>query len=118
MHKVTASTLGNSGPSLHELSGGYHYNKDPDWVAGDPRYYEADTRKVPNPAGGTPPDSAARKRKRIARFKEALADISGTEPRFASSAAIREAARRIGVGEKTARTYWKTLLLEGESRDA
>ena len=66
--------------------------------------------KVPNPGGGTPPDSSARKAERLARFKAVLAESSHRGIRYASPAAIREAGSAVGVGEKTANAYYKELV--------
>ena len=38
-HSVGYSTIGQSNP-FESMSGGYRYNKDPDWTPGDPRYRE------------------------------------------------------------------------------
>ena len=65
---------------------------------------------VPNPKGGTPPDSSVRKAARLARFKAVLTDRTGGDIRHASPAVIREAGSAVGVGEKTANAYYKELV--------
>ena len=66
--------------------------------------------KIPNPKGGTFPDSTTRKAERLDRFKAVLTESSPHGIRYASPAAIREAGIAVGVGEKTAKDYFKELV--------
>ena len=66
--------------------------------------------KVPNPTGGTPPDSTARKADRLTRFKARLTELSPRGIREATPADVREAGTAVGVGEKTAQAYFKELV--------
>jgi hypothetical protein len=68
--------------------------------------------RVPNPKGGTPPpNSSARKRKRLAEFETILTERYGRPlDRHVPIALIREAGIAVGVGESTAVAYRRELL--------
>ena len=67
-------------------------------------------RRVPNPKGGTPPDSTARKAARLAKFEVILTELSGGDLEHASIADIRRAGELVGVALRRAQEYRKELL--------
>ena len=71
--------------------------------------------RPPGPGGEA---NAGRKRARLARFEVILTELSGLSGAGLMSASaehVRRAGVLVGVGEKTARTYWKDLLRREES---
>ena len=70
-YEVVHSTMGQS--SLTDLALGkpYRYQGIKDWVPGDPRFRESETRRPGPPPGH--PNSAGMKAERFARFCEARA---------------------------------------------
>ena len=94
--QVTASTMGQGNPA--HLSEG--------------RWYRYGGSKFED----TPPEVTAggaarteRRERRIDAFADALTCLGQTDPANAPRAAVIEAARRIGVGEKTAMGYRTAL---------
>ena len=72
--------------------------------------------KIPNPKGGTPPNSTARKADRLARFKTALTDRYGRDlDGDVPIALIREAGTAVGVGDTAAKRYLRELLRGSKS---
>ena len=57
---VAYTTMGQSSLSDLALDKPYRWRKTPGWTPASVRFREA-PRRVPNPRGGTPPDSTARK---------------------------------------------------------
>ena len=68
--------------------------------------------RVPNPKGGTLPNSTAQKAERLARFRTALTGLARRGIRYATPAGVREAGAAAGVGERTAREYHRELKRE------
>ena len=72
--------------------------------------------KIPNPKGGTPPNSTTRKADRLARFKTALTDRYGRDlDGDVPIALIREAGTAVGVGDTAAKRYLRELLRGSKS---
>lgn len=103
---MTASTLGHANASHATLSKPYRWRGNPDWEPGHPAYRE--TTPAPFTAGGAAISSL--RAERIARFGDALRDLGYPVSRTAPIAAVIEAGRRVGVGEKTARAYRAALV--------
>ena len=102
--RIVATPL-TSGPVTGPEEKHYHRFGDPTWTPNDPRYRET----IPPSclAGGAA--IASRREQRIAQFKAALAELGYPDPAGAPPAAVIEAGKRAGVGEKTARRY-RTML--------
>ena len=105
---VVMSTMGQASRSSLGLDNPYHYKGDKPLSSEPPR-------RVPNPKGGTPPDSTARKKDRLAKFEVILAELSGGDLEHASIADIRRAGELVGVALRRAQEYRKELLRRGES---
>ena len=105
------STMGQASRSGLGLDTPYRYGGDKPLAAEPPR-------RVPNPKGGTPPDSTARKAERLAKFEVILTELSGGDLEHAPDAVVRKAGELVGVALRKAQEYRKELLLRGESRDA
>ncbi len=97
---ATSTTIGRSTIGEHK---NYVYSGDKPLKAEPPR-------KVPNPKGGTPPDSTARKAERLARFEVILTELSGGDLKHAPPALVRKAGKLVGVGESTAKAYRAELI--------
>jgi hypothetical protein len=100
-YRATSLTSG-SATSLAEFK--------PYVYGGDKPLAKEQPRKVPNPKGGTPPDSSARKKARLDKFEVALIELSGGDLEHAPAADIRKAGELVGVGDRKAREYLKELL--------
>jgi hypothetical protein len=109
--RVNPLTTGSPSHKFEHLSGGYYYQKDPTWKPNDARYKE--TVKPPLTSGSA--SGGSLREGRIASFGEALRDLGYQNPRNASTAAVIEAGKRVGVGEKTARKYRAALLKQREA---
>ena len=91
--KVAMTTTGSATPGFEELRRNYRYN-------GDKPLEDTPAQQL---AGGEA--RTERREKRIAEFAAALADLGETDPAEAPNPAVIEAGKRIGVGEKTAKSY-------------
>ena len=104
---VTASTMAEANPSQVTASRPYRWRKKPDWTPNDPRYREN------TPAGLVPGSGGAvntsRRTARLAGFTAALAALGYPDPVNAPDRAVIEAGKRVGVGEKTAKSYRTAL---------
>jgi len=111
--RVTATPLTSGTITARVIAASYHWRNHPDWYPGNPKY--RDDRPAPGPGGEA---NAGRKRGRLARFEVHLAELSGLsggDLRYAEVEHVRRAGVLVGVGEKTARTYWRDLLRREES---
>jgi hypothetical protein len=115
---VTASTIGQSSASPVTLSGGYKYRGDPDWVPGDARYREPGSPANRMAAGSGGAVNTERRQERLRGFAAALADLGHPDPVQAPNPAVVEAGERIGVGEKTAKSYRTELKQQRQSGEA
>ena len=67
--------------------------------------------KVPDPKGGTPPNSTTRKADRLARFETVLTERYGPVlDEHVPIALIREAGTAVGVGDTAAKRYFRELV--------
>ena len=72
---------------------------------------DADKAHAPNPKGGTPPDSHARKQEQLAKFRVALDELGGLD---APGPAVVKAGRQVGVSDRTAMQYRTELRRQRE----
>jgi hypothetical protein len=113
---VTYSTIGQANPAELEGRKDYRWNGDPD-KSEAARTGGGDRKVRPGSAGEV---NATRREKRLDEFAGALAALGYPDPWDAADAAVIEAGKRAGVGDRTAKSYHAELKRrrDGEVRDA
>ena len=100
------------GSATSRPSGGnYQWRQYPDWYPGNPKYTENRPERLLAGAAA----HIARRREREDKFAAILAELGVTDLRDAPDDAVREAGKRVGVGEKTAKSYRTALKRRQES---
>jgi hypothetical protein len=116
---VTYSTIGQANPAERAGRKGYRYRGDPDWTPGAHRSEDESPRTMrPGSAGVV---NATRREGRLQEFAAVLTDLGYPDPRKATPAAVIEAGKQAGVGDRTAKSYHgelKRRRLSEETADA
>ena len=102
-YKATSTTIGRA--AIGERK---------DYVYGGTKRTEGEAAD----SGASGEHNAQRKRDRLRKFEVILGKLSGLsggDLRYAEVEDVRRAGVLVGVGEKTARTYWRDLLRREES---
>lgn len=111
--EATFSTLGRAAPGNNAAP--FKWRGHEDWYPGNLKYRDGGkppkTETSPSGPGGKA--STRYKRERLARFEVILTELCRGDLEGASDEQIRRAGVCAGVGERTARQYWKELLRQG-----
>lgn len=113
---VTATTMGQGNPAHVDERKNYRFRGDPDWPANRSRYEDGGDlacRRAANAGGEV---GAEARRRRLAEFTAALADLGEPDPEEAPNAKVIEAGKRVGVTAKTAKAY-RTALRKQRLRE-
>jgi hypothetical protein len=111
---VTYSTIGRANPAEIEGRKNYRWSGEPDKADKGP----GARAMRPGSAGEV---NATRREKRLQEFAAVLADLGYPDPWDATPAAVIEAGKQAGVGDRTAKSYHSQLKrrrLSEETTDA
>jgi hypothetical protein len=114
--EVTYSTMGQSSPASAGEGGWYKFRKDPNWPADRSRYEDGGDLACKRAANAGGAVGAEARRKRLAEFTAALAELGEPDPAEAPNAKVIEAGKQVGVRAKTAKSY-RTAIRQQRQRE-
>jgi hypothetical protein len=109
--RIQATNLTGSSATSRPEGGGWQWRGYDDWYPGNPKYRENTSERLLAGAAA----HMARRRGREDQFAAILAELGVTDLADAPLAAIIEAGKRVGVGEKTAKSYRTALKRRQEN---